>query len=472
MAAAAVPRWTLFGGAALDQPYWHAHSSLVTGDLGHSIHCAASAEPCGVYQTAVGDGFSSHEDAGSAIVLQSGRTYRLRLVLQSTDKAVVVNAALSDSLEGEAWSGRFELSGTSGWRTMTSTVRVPRTTLNATLRIGTRGGGAGAWSLGAASLTPSNAWRGVLRADVVERLRQTGFRGLLRYPGGCFAPFHRWRVGLLPPDLRPPMATPPGYCAAVSGGVDAFTDGVVTDGLGIDDYLGLCKDIGMTPAIGVRLQYGGEEELREAAEWVEYVNGDAQRTEGGRLRAIRGHAAPHNVSYWYLGNEISQQQRYRGYPATHEHDGPPSADEYAKMLSALVPRVRAASPSWALRLIVVGTTNEAWNRPWMRAVGAYTFAASLHNGYMNEPARPFVAADVSACAQRPRGSWRDGVVALGQQFDKLAREVGLNTSIRISADEWLGPPWTVGFAPWKRNFSVVHAMYAAGAWRVAALWRR
>ena len=31
------------------------------------------------------------------------------------------------------------------------------------------------------------------------------------------------------------------YCAAVAGGVDAYTDGAMENGLGLDDYLALCQ---------------------------------------------------------------------------------------------------------------------------------------------------------------------------------------------------------------------------------------
>ena len=52
----------------------------------------------------------------------------------------------------------------------------------------------------------------------------------MRYPGGCYAPFYRWKIGLLPADQRPPIETPPGYCAAVPGGVNAYTDGFMENG--------------------------------------------------------------------------------------------------------------------------------------------------------------------------------------------------------------------------------------------------
>ena len=59
------------------------------------------------------------------------------------------------------------------------------------------------------------------------------------YPGGCFAPFYEWRHGLLPADQRPPLATPASYCAAVPGGVDAYSDGYVEKQGVMTEYVGI-----------------------------------------------------------------------------------------------------------------------------------------------------------------------------------------------------------------------------------------
>ena len=53
----------------------------------------------------------------------------------------------------------------------------------------------------------------------------------------------------------------------------------------------------MVPAIALRMQYGSAVEVREAAEWVEYMNGD-ETSRWGRERAKRGHKEPYNVRYW------------------------------------------------------------------------------------------------------------------------------------------------------------------------------
>ena len=64
--------------------------------------------------------------------------------------------------------------------------------------------------------------------------------------------------------------------------------------------MALIKRIGATPAITIPLQFGTPEEIQNAADWVEYCNGDSQTTVGGRLRASRGHPEPYNVTYWYV----------------------------------------------------------------------------------------------------------------------------------------------------------------------------
>ena len=79
------------------------------------------------------------------------------------------------------------------------------------------------------------------------------------------------------------------------------------NGIGIDDYLALCEEIGMVPAITIRLQYGGADEVQEAADWVEYLNGDSKATQWGKLRASRGHSEPYNVTYWSVTAPLSIQ---------------------------------------------------------------------------------------------------------------------------------------------------------------------
>jgi alpha-L-arabinofuranosidase len=134
---------------------------------------------------------------------------------------------------------------------MGSVFNATATTYNATLQIASTSASA-TWWLGSASMSRTAATREGLRPDVVSAVRATKFTGLLRYPGGCFSSFYRWKVGLLPADQRPPIATPPGFCAAVPGGVNAYTDGVVANGIGTDEYMSLVRQLGAIAAFTVR----------------------------------------------------------------------------------------------------------------------------------------------------------------------------------------------------------------------------
>ena len=141
------------------------------------------------------------------------------------------------SAEVQLWSHTFAVPvASTGWATVLANLTIAATTTNASLRIASTSSSA-PWWLGSASLARADATPQRLRPDVVAALKATNFRGPLRYPGGCFATFYRWKVGLLPPDLRPPIATPPSYCDAVPGGVNGYTDGVMANGLGIDEYI-------------------------------------------------------------------------------------------------------------------------------------------------------------------------------------------------------------------------------------------
>lgn len=99
------------------------------------------------------------------------------------------------------------------------------------------------------------------------------------------------------------MPTDGRYCAAVAGGVNAYTDGFMENGVGIDDFMALCAEVGVIPALTIRFQFGGAVEVQEASDWVEYMNGAASTTWGA-LRAERGHMKPYGVSYWSVCGRV------------------------------------------------------------------------------------------------------------------------------------------------------------------------
>ena len=58
----------------------------------------------------------------------------------------------------------------------------------------------------------------------------------------------------------------------MAGGVNAYSDGYVSNDLDTDTYLALCKELNMEPAITLALQYGTEREIQDAR-WLWWVVG-------------------------------------------------------------------------------------------------------------------------------------------------------------------------------------------------------
>lgn len=169
------------------------------------------------------------------------------------------------------------------------------------------------YRLGAVSLLPTDGHVEGMRRDVVELMREIGFRGPLRWPGGCYSSVAAdWREGLLPPHLRPPSRSPPPglFCEAVPGGILPYTDEYVQNAPGVDEYMRLCERIGAEPALGVQMQFGSKSEIDRAVALIQYVNGDARSTEMGQLRASRGRVEPYRVRKVYVGNEAGTQNRF------------------------------------------------------------------------------------------------------------------------------------------------------------------
>jgi alpha-L-arabinofuranosidase len=434
------PRWTGIGEPAI---------AAAT----HGVVCTLSptAPLCGVQQTMVDGGFTGGMGFGSAIGVQAGWAYTLT-VTAGADGGAPLPVAVE--LPGVA-AGVVTIppSPAGGVTSVTFNFTAPATVPNATLSV-TVSGTAGALRLASVSLLPSApgaAFAGIMRADVVAALKALNFTGPLRYPGGCFAPFWDWLGDLQPYPIRPVTLTPPGYCDAVSGGVNAYTDGFMDTGISIDEYMALVAETGVTPAITIPLQFGTPQEIASAAALVEYVNGAATTRYGG-LRAARGRAAPYNVSIWYAGNEINMQQRYVDYPNVTTPVGPPSATDYAAMLAALVPALRAVDPGITILAVEGGA---GWDGAWAAAPGVAgaVRATSFHGGYASSGAggTPHTPADFTAQAKIPTTTFAAGILALRATLDSAGA-----AGVAISADEWgLGPPWTV------EAFNVAHGMYGA-----------
>ncbi len=125
-----------------------------------------------------------------------------------------------------------------------------------------------------------------LRNDVIAAMKEIDPPNI-RWPGGCFADTYHWKDGIGPREQRPSI-------------INTNWGGVTEDNsFGTHEFLDLCEILGAEPYICVNV---GSGTVEEAAQWVEYVNSDAD-SPMTRLRKKNGREKPWNVKYWAVGNE-------------------------------------------------------------------------------------------------------------------------------------------------------------------------
>ena len=197
------------------------------------------------------------------------------------------------------------------------------------------------------------------RSDLVEAVRALG-PTLIRWPGGIFSSYYRWREGVGPRAQRVPMA-------------NTFWGGLESNQVGTHEFLALCRAVGAEPLIAVNFEADGKPRLArsafggdrtagpdEAAAWVDYCN-NPDHPE----RRAHGQAAPFNVRLWQIGNETS----YGG-------DGYEAATA-ARRTRAFAEAMRAMDPS--LRLI--GWGDSGWVRPMLDEAGDRLDYIAFHHHF-------------------------------------------------------------------------------------------
>jgi alpha-N-arabinofuranosidase len=168
------------------------------------------------------------------------------------------------------------------------------------------------------SLMPASNLHG-WRADVVEVSRRVNPR-LIRWPGGCFASFYRWRDGIGPRSERRAVTS-------------WFWGGLYDNDVGTAEFAQFCRLLDAEPFICVNVLTGSAD---EAADWVAYCNAPAEHAIG-RLRARDGFPEPFGVKYWELDNETGRRF---------------TTAQYAQRCVEFAQAMRAVDP--AIRIAVVG----------------------------------------------------------------------------------------------------------------------
>lgn len=147
------------------------------------------------------------------------------------------------------------------------------------------GTGHGSFHIGAVSLMPADNLDG-WKPNAIAILKSLD-SGIYRIPGGNFVSAFEWRNSIGNPDRRPPVFDPVWHA-------------LQPNDIGTDEFMTLCKLLGVEPYITVNAGLGDE---WSAAQLVEYCNGSIS-TSMGKLRAANGHPKPHDVKFWGIGNEM------------------------------------------------------------------------------------------------------------------------------------------------------------------------
>ena len=227
------------------------------------------------------DAKEPHGLTQSGIAVRKGKAYTGRIVLAGTPGSVVRVTLSWGKQDGDRQTVTIRNVGPA-YRKVPLHFTANADSDDATLEI--TGTGTGSLHVGAVSLMPADNIEG-FRPEVVAALKQMRF-GVLRFPGGNFVSAYEWRNGVGDIDKRPPIFDPVWHA-------------VQPNDVGTDEFLTLCRLLGVDPYITVNAGFG---DAWSARELVEYTNG-AATTPMGKWRAENGHAGPYGVKLWGVGNE-------------------------------------------------------------------------------------------------------------------------------------------------------------------------
>ena len=227
------------------------------------------------------DAKDPHGFSQSGIAVRKGKAYTGRIVLAGSPDAVVKVRLIWGKNATDSQTVTIRALGPA-YRKFPLRYTSIADTDDAKLEI--TGIGTGSFHLGAVSLMPADNIEG-FRPEVIAALKQLRF-GVLRFPGGNFVSAYEWRYGVGDIDKRPPIFDPVWHA-------------VQPNDVGTDEFLTLCRVLGVDPYITVNAGFG---DAWSARELVEYTNG-AANTAMGKWRAQNGHPEPYHVKYWGVGNE-------------------------------------------------------------------------------------------------------------------------------------------------------------------------
>jgi len=286
--------------------------------------------------------------------------------------------------------------------------------------------GKGTIWLDSLSLMPTDNISG-MHKDVVDMTKAISPSNI-RFPGGCYSDGYHWMNAIGPRDKRP----------AIEDFVQHYAKKIPeSNDFGIDEFMKFCQLVGSEAYIGVNFGSGTPQ---EAANWVEYCNGDSKETLLGKKRASNGHTQPYGVKLWGIGNEIWGDWEI----------GHCDAETYARKFIEFHDAMKAVDPT--IKLVAAGTmydvvngkiiptaTNSSWNKKVLEIAGDYIDYLSVHY-YVPKP---------PGLTEREKKSYSEtklyqAIVAAPQDLENKIKELRLQIQeiikdpgkVKIILDEW------------------------------------
>jgi len=262
-------------------------------------------------------------------------------------------------------------------------------------------------------------WNGNLLWQEAERkpdprlLRLTQDLGvtLLRYPGGYYSDYYRWKNGVGDPKARPEMAH------------DGSGRERSRAQFGTDEALDFAKQVGAELLITVNAGTGS---AQEAAEWVRHVNANGTR-----------------VRYWEVGNELYIND---GSPISKAVTVDPRTyagrfREFASAMKAVDPSIQIGGIGGENRGAYAFVQYRDWNKIVLQGAGGLMDFFAIHNAYapVSISDRDDVRAVYRAMLAAP--------VVVSRNLDTVARQIDEYAPKRgrplpIAVTEW-GPLFQV-----------------------------
>ena len=339
--------WTPFGGAQLSLVTEGLLNTAQKQALDINTTGATAAAPMGVANQGFwGISVKADSTYNLSFFAKGDAAYKgtITVQLRSHDGQNVLGEALA---EGDM--------SDSQWNRFTARIKATATDKQGQLVLSTSH--SGHLCLDVVSLFPytwKNRPNGV-RPDLAQLLADTK-PSFLRFPGGCYIEgtgsydnAFQWKRTIGPIEERP-------------GHLNKHWSYWSSDGLGFDEYLQLCEDLGAAPMYVVNVGLGHEFTLtlketealvQDALDALEYANGDVS-TKWGALRAANGHPDPYNIRFVEIGNE------------NYQANASQQSQDYAERYYMFYKAIKEKYPDIVTigNVEAWGTDNPTWRNPY------------------------------------------------------------------------------------------------------------